>query len=157
AVAPRKTRKTRKKREDRAEDPPCPPFCCFVSFVVVRPWQRSCIVRRRGDNVREDVGRYPRGRGPRMSFANQVAVITGASSGIGWALAKERSRQGARVGLVARRRENLEKLAAEIRGAGGAVALEAADVADRGQAVAAVRALAAQLGPIDLLVANAGL
>lgn len=91
-----------------------------------------------------------------MSFANQVAVVTGASSGIGWSLAKELSRQGAKVGLVARRRENLEKLAAEINASGGAAAIAAADVADREQAVAAIRSLSQQLGPIDLLIANAG-
>src|SRR3954467_3096687 len=66
-----------------------------------------------------------------MSFANQVAVITGASSGIGWALAKELSRQGARVGLVARRRENLQKLAAEIAAANRTPPLAAADPPDR--------------------------
>jgi short-subunit dehydrogenase len=91
-----------------------------------------------------------------MSFANRVAVITGASSGIGWSLAKELARQGARVGLVARRRENLQRLAEEITAAGGTAASAAADVADRGATVAAVRELAARLGPIDLLVANAG-
>jgi short-subunit dehydrogenase len=92
-------------------------------------------------------------KGTIMSFANQVAVITGASSGIGWSLAKELARQGANVGLVARRRENLEQLAAEI---GPTAAFESADIADRDQAVAAIRSLSARLGPIDLLVANAG-
>ena len=89
-------------------------------------------------------------------FANQVAVITGASSGIGWSLAKELSRQGAKVGLVTRRRENLEKLAAEIAAAGGTAAIAAADVGERRQIVAAIRDLERQLGPIDQLVANAG-
>lgn len=91
-----------------------------------------------------------------MSFANQVAVITGASSGIGWALAKELARQGARVGLVARRHDKLSALADEIRRDGGTVATAAADVADRGQVVPAIRDLAGRLGPVDLLVANAG-
>jgi short-subunit dehydrogenase len=91
-----------------------------------------------------------------MSYANQVAIITGASSGIGWSLAKELARQGAKVGLVARRRDSLEKLQTEIHAAGGVAAFAAADVAVRTATVEAVRALAAQLGPVDLLVANAG-
>jgi short-subunit dehydrogenase len=91
-----------------------------------------------------------------MSFAGQNAVITGASSGIGWALARELARQGCRVGLVARRKENLEKLADEVRQAGGTAAIASADVADRKQTLAAIADLRAQLGPCDLLVANAG-
>lgn len=91
-----------------------------------------------------------------MTFAGQVAVVTGASSGIGWELGKELARQGCAVGLVARRRDNLEKLAAEIRAAGGKTAIAAADVADRNQTLTAIHSLRAELGPIDLLVANAG-
>jgi short-subunit dehydrogenase len=91
-----------------------------------------------------------------MTFANQVAVITGASSGIGWALAKELARQGAKVGLVARRGEQLRQLAEEIQQAGGVAAHAVADVAEREPAVSAIRAVAEQLGPVDLLVANAG-
>src|SRR5258708_4567481 len=91
-----------------------------------------------------------------MSFAGQVAVVTGASSGIGWALAKALARDGARVGLVARRVEELQRLAAEIAQAGGTALAAPADVANRQQTVAAIRDLAARLGPVDLLVANAG-
>ncbi|MFO0927380.1 MAG: SDR family NAD(P)-dependent oxidoreductase [Gemmataceae bacterium] len=91
-----------------------------------------------------------------MAFANQVAIITGASSGIGWALAKELARQGARVGLVARRSEQLQALAAEITAAGGTAECAAADVADRPAAIASIRDLESRLGPIDLLIANAG-
>jgi len=91
-----------------------------------------------------------------MTFAGQVAIITGASSGIGWALAKRLAGEGARVGLVARRREALEQLAAEISAAGGTAALAPADVGERQPTVAAIHELAARLGPIDLLVANAG-
>jgi short-subunit dehydrogenase len=91
-----------------------------------------------------------------MAFQNQVAVITGASSGIGWALAKELAARGAHVGLVARRRERLEALAEEIRAAGGTAAGAVADVTDRGQVFAAFADLQERLGPVDLLIANAG-
>ena len=91
-----------------------------------------------------------------MRFANQVAVVTGASSGIGWELGKCLAAAGARVGLLARRLENLERLAQEIRQAGGAAVCAAADVADRMQVHAAMKAIQDQLGPVDLLIANAG-
>jgi short-subunit dehydrogenase len=91
-----------------------------------------------------------------MTFASQVAVITGASSGIGWALAKELAGLGCKVGLVARRQDRLLALAGEIGQAGGSAAIAVADVGNRVQTVSAIRGLAEQLGPIDLLVANAG-
>ncbi len=91
-----------------------------------------------------------------MSFANQVAVVTGASSGIGRALARALAAEGARVGLVARREAELSTLAAEIAAAGGKAAYAPADVSQREPTVDAVRQVAAQLGPVDLLVANAG-
>jgi len=92
-----------------------------------------------------------------MGFANQVAVITGASSGIGWELAKLLARQQCRVGVLARRRERLEALVAEIKAAGGQSACAAADVADHDQTLAAIAQLRDQLGPVDLLVANSGI
>jgi short-subunit dehydrogenase len=100
-------------------------------------------------------GTFFKEEGP-MSLANQVAVITGASSGIGWALARELARQQCHVGLVARRKEPLDKLAEEIRQAGGTAATSVADVSDRAQIQAGVEELRGRLGPIDLLVANAG-
>src|SRR5580692_10734834 len=91
-----------------------------------------------------------------MAFANQVAVITGASSGIGWAVAKELASRGCHVGLIARREERLKTLADEIRAAGGKAAFAVADVGDRTQTLAAFRAVRDQLGPADLLFANSG-
>src|SRR5258708_4312182 len=67
------------------------------------------------------------------SFADRAAVITGASSGIGWALAKTLAKERCRVGLIARRRPLLDELAGEIRSAGGVAAVAEADVGDREQ------------------------
>lgn len=90
------------------------------------------------------------------SFANQVAVITGASSGIGWALAKTLAAEGARVGLIARRKDKLDALAAEIRTAGGTAAAAPADVGNREEVKQAVHHIREALGHIDLMIANAG-
>ncbi len=90
------------------------------------------------------------------AYRGRVAVITGASSGIGRSLAKLLARHGARVGLVARRGAALEELAAEIGRDGGLAAWEVADVADRLALRSAVARLAEALGPVDLMVANAG-
>lgn len=92
-----------------------------------------------------------------MTFANKVVIITGASSGIGWAMARRLAAEGAKVGLLARRRQNLEQLAAEIEKAGGTAAIAPADLANRAETVAAIHSLRDQLGPVDLLIANAGL
>jgi short-subunit dehydrogenase len=91
-----------------------------------------------------------------MTFADQVAIITGASSGIGWALARRLAGERCKVGLLARRQEKLQSLAEEIARSGGIAAFAVADVGDRTQTVAAIRGLTAQLGPVALLIANAG-
>jgi short-subunit dehydrogenase len=91
-----------------------------------------------------------------MAFADQVAIITGASSGIGRALARALAARRCKVGLVARRAEQLAALAAEVEKAGGVAAYAPADVADRQQTVSAIRDVASRLGPVDLLIANAG-
>jgi short-subunit dehydrogenase len=91
-----------------------------------------------------------------MSFANKTAVITGASSGIGWALAVALARQGARVGVTARRTDFLNELVSEVRAKGGTIEAAPADVEDRQALLAAVHGLADKLGPVDLLIANAG-
>ena len=85
-----------------------------------------------------------------------VALVTGASSGIGEATARLLAERGAAVAIAARRRDRLEQLAAEIERKGGrALAIEA-DVTDREQAIAAVERTAAELGRLDILVNNAG-
>ena len=90
------------------------------------------------------------------SLAGQVALVTGASSGVGWELARQLAREGCKVGLVARREAPLRELAAVITAAGGAACSVVADVGQREQVEAAFAAVRAQLGPVDLVVANAG-
>lgn len=84
----------------------------------------------------------------------KVAIITGASSGIGSGVARELHRRGWAVGLIARRKEKLEDLATEL---GERVAIATADVGVEEQVNAAVAALESELGPCDLMLANAGI
>lgn len=83
-----------------------------------------------------------------------VVVVTGASSGIGEAIAREYARRGARLVLLARRRERLEELARECPA--GALAL-ACDVTDDGDVERAFAAALREFGRIDVVVANAGI
>ncbi|GAA0943297.1 SDR family NAD(P)-dependent oxidoreductase [Virgisporangium aurantiacum] len=85
-----------------------------------------------------------------------VALVTGASSGIGEATAEQLAAQGAGVALVARRADRLETLAGRIRDAGGTALVIEADVTDQEQAIAAVERTVAELGRLDTLVNNAG-
>jgi short-subunit dehydrogenase len=91
-----------------------------------------------------------------MALANSVVVITGASSGIGWALAEELAGRGCRLGLIARRRDRLDQLAGQLRATGTVVEVATADVTDRENLLQAFADLRAKLGPVDLLIANAG-
>lgn len=86
----------------------------------------------------------------------QVALVTGASSGIGAEMARQLASQGVAVGLIARRLDHLEALAREISNAGGRAAAAQADVSSRAQVLSACSYLETQLGPTDLLIANAG-
>ncbi|HEX6667453.1 MAG TPA: SDR family NAD(P)-dependent oxidoreductase [Solirubrobacterales bacterium] len=85
-----------------------------------------------------------------------VALVTGASSGIGESTARELAARGATVALVARRLDRLTALAAAIEADGGRALTIEADVTDRSQAEAAVAQTAEKLGRLDLLVNNAG-
>jgi NADP-dependent 3-hydroxy acid dehydrogenase YdfG len=86
-----------------------------------------------------------------------VALVTGASSGIGEATALALAEEGATVALLARRRDRLDGLAARISDAGGRAFAVEADVADQQQAAAAVNSVVAELGRLDAVVNNAGL
>jgi NADP-dependent 3-hydroxy acid dehydrogenase YdfG len=91
-----------------------------------------------------------------QNLLGTVALITGASSGIGEATALALAEEGATVALVARRRDKLEALAERIGTAGGTALVVEADVTDPAQAAAAVATTVAELGRLDTLVNNAG-
>jgi NADP-dependent 3-hydroxy acid dehydrogenase YdfG len=86
-----------------------------------------------------------------------VALVTGASSGIGEATARRLAEDGASVVLVARRHDRLEALAGEIEQTGGSALAVQADISDRTQAEAAVQQSIERFGRLDILVNNAGL
>ena len=89
-------------------------------------------------------------------FTGKVAVVTGASAGIGSAVARQLAAEGARVALVARSVDPLEWVAGEIRGAGGVAKAFPADVRDHGACAALLAAVEQEFGGIDVLVNNAG-
>ena len=86
-----------------------------------------------------------------------VALVTGASSGIGEATARRLAAEGASVALVARRRDRLETIAASLASTGRRAIVVETDVVDRDQARRAVERTIAELGRLDILVNSAGL
>jgi NADP-dependent 3-hydroxy acid dehydrogenase YdfG len=92
-----------------------------------------------------------------MTLDGQVALVTGASSGIGWSTALALARAGAAVALTARRVDALQQLATEIIAAGGQALVAAADVAKPDEVEAAVQHTQERFGRLDILINNAGM
>ncbi len=90
-------------------------------------------------------------------LTGQVALITGASSGIGWAIARAFLKEGADLVVVARRPERLQALAGEAQKSGRRCAVVLGDVREEETAVRAVQTATQQLGQLDILVNNAGI
>lgn len=90
------------------------------------------------------------------TLAGSVALVTGGGRGVGRVLARALAGAGTRVGLVARSPDQLEESVRLIEAAGGAASAVCADLSDPGAAAAAVDKLRHELGPVDLLVNNAG-
>ena len=91
-----------------------------------------------------------------MNLKNKLVLITGASSGIGAATAKQAARQGARVLLLARSKDNLERVADEIRRAGGTASTYALDLTDPAAVSAVEQKISAEVGVPDVIFNNAG-
>jgi NADP-dependent 3-hydroxy acid dehydrogenase YdfG len=91
-----------------------------------------------------------------LPLAGAVAVVSGASSGIGWACARALSAQGANVMILARRLERLNELVDVIAADGGQALAYEVDVADADGAAGVIRAIGEEHGQIDVLVNNAG-
>lgn len=86
-----------------------------------------------------------------------ITVVTGASSGIGAATAQRLAREGATVALIARRGDRLDEVAARIANAGGAAHAYPADLTDADTRIQVIERISSQLGPIGVLVNNAGI
>jgi NADP-dependent 3-hydroxy acid dehydrogenase YdfG len=91
-----------------------------------------------------------------MFWKDKIVLLTGASSGIGEALALAAAKQGATLGLLARRRDLLDDLAARCEAAGGTARALPADVTDAAAVQAAADALQSEFGRIDIMIASAG-
>jgi NADP-dependent 3-hydroxy acid dehydrogenase YdfG len=91
------------------------------------------------------------------SLVGTVALVTGASSGIGAATAQRLAAEGAAVALVARRRDRLDEVASAINADGGSALVVVADVTQQPAAIGAVDQAVAGLGRLDIVVNNAGL
>jgi NAD(P)-dependent dehydrogenase (short-subunit alcohol dehydrogenase family) len=107
-------------------------------------------VRGRHDSIGE------RDVGIEVNFEGKIAMVTGASSGLGARFAKALAGAGAQVVLASRRVERLKELRAEIEADGGAAHVVRLDVTDLGSIKAAIAHAETEAGPIDILVNNSG-
>lgn len=92
-----------------------------------------------------------------QSIVGKKAIITGASRGIGRAIAIALAKEGVHLGLIARTEENLENVVAEVRGEKVEVCTAGADVGSQAEVDAAVAKLTEELGTVDILINNAGI
>jgi 3-oxoacyl-[acyl-carrier protein] reductase len=92
-----------------------------------------------------------------MKLAGRVALVTGASQGIGHACALALAREGASLAIAARNQPKLDELVSQIAANGGKAAAFVMDVADEDQVKAGIKSALAQFGKIDILVNNAGI
>lgn len=92
-----------------------------------------------------------------QNLTGKTALITGAGRGIGRATAIAFAKEGINVGLVGRTAANLEEVAKELSQYGVNVTMATADVSDNESVIAAVEHVKAELGPIDILINNAGI
>ena len=92
-----------------------------------------------------------------IELSGRVALVTGASSGLGWRFAEVLAQAGAAVVLSGRRMERLKELRARIEGQGGDAHVVELDVTDTASIRAAVAHAETEMGPIDILVNNAGI
>ncbi|MCM3636651.1 3-ketoacyl-ACP reductase [Sporosarcina luteola] len=92
-----------------------------------------------------------------QNITGKNAIITGAGRGIGRATAIAFAKEGIHLGLIGKTEANLDKVAEELREFGVNVSIAAADVADNESVIAAVEHIKSELGPIDILINNAGI
>jgi 3-oxoacyl-[acyl-carrier protein] reductase len=92
-----------------------------------------------------------------MKLEGRVALVTGASQGIGHACALALAREGASIAVAARNQQKLQELVGQITAAGGQAAAFVMDVADEEQVKAGIKSALGQFGKIDILVNNAGI
>jgi short-subunit dehydrogenase len=92
-----------------------------------------------------------------MTWSDKVVMITGASSGIGHGLALELAKRGARLGLLARRKDALDELIAKIEQDGGQALALSVDVQNADAVRVAADSVAKEFGSLDVLIANAGI